>query len=184
MEEDSGSVIKLQQRRNFPRKKSVSHNKEQEKKPQEKKTRGSQGQKCYKCGDDCPHEEGPCPAKNRKCYECGKMRHFGKYCKSGRAKRRQYKQQVANAIEKDDNSDRDSGYTFSVNSVNEKTPTTDITVNNIKVNFLIDSGANVNIIDSKTFEKLSKSSNVVLSNADTKLYAYGSKETCIIVGQI
>jgi hypothetical protein len=52
-------------------------------------------------------------------------------------------------------------------------------LNDSEVDMLIDTGSSINVIDEKTFKNLK--CDAKLSKANTKVYTYGSNNTCIVV---
>eukprot|EP00794_Sanderia_malayensis_P003941 gene3941-4486_t len=70
-------------------------------------------------------------------------------------------------------SDSDSeAYLFTVTNTERKTPKTRLKLYNIEVEFVIDTGASIDIIDAPTFTKLQNSVNIKLQRAKTRIYAY------------
>ena len=126
-------------------KQHVSYNKQ-------RRARGEsqQHRTCRNCGNGFPHVNESCPAATRKCYKCRKIGHFAKYCLSAKSRPQQHKQ-PANAIDTTPkhthSSDTDQDYSFAVNKPGEKIPCVKMSVNDVEINFLIDSGASVNVID-------------------------------------
>ena len=60
---------------------------------------------------------------------------------------------------------------------------TKLTINGQEVSFLIDTGATVNILDEKSFEKINTTGKpVVLKKSNTKIFAYGSKASLQLLG--
>lgn len=52
-----------------------------------------------------------------------------------------------------------------------------VKINNSKVDFLIDTGSSINILDENTFKKIG--SKPKLSHSNTRVFAYGSDKTRI-----
>ena len=113
---------------------------------------------CRNCGGRYPHD-GPCPAAGKTCKSCHKMNHFDAVCRSkARAK------QQLNVVEDTDptnptQSDDNDDYCFPVSSgpsISAVSPKTELYVQDVPVNFLIDTGASVNILDESTYERLGK----------------------------
>lgn len=53
-------------------------------------------------------------------------------------------------------------------------------INNSNVDFLVDTGSSINVIDEHTFEMIKKPQ---LSHANTKVFAYGSDKTLKLMGK-
>ena len=52
-------------------------------KPPNKNTNPEVSKKCWNCGLDFPHTNGPCTAKNHKCNTCKRKGHFELFCRKG-----------------------------------------------------------------------------------------------------
>ena len=127
----------------------------------------SEKKHCYRCGGDFPHQGRPCPALRETCRSCQKVGHFAKICKSRPAGKR-----VNAAIEKESDESSDEEYAFSVtlHSVQNKGyPVSEVIIGNKSVKCLIDSGAGVNVIDSKTYSEMST---IPLQSTSKKIYGY------------
>ena len=129
-----------------------------------------QGKKetCHNCGGTYPHA-GKCPAKGVTCHVCGKSNHFAKVCQSGDksktpehskhyGRKRYGKKQDSKkqSIQQIDQSDSDDDpYAWSIHQVNTmKKPKVLVTINGSQIKVLIDTGASINLIDSKTYHQL------------------------------
>ena len=146
---------------------------------------------CFNCGEEYPHTDRSCPASGRKCYKCGHDGHYAKCCKPDRQKgprhnnnpssnkRKQQHHAAAHNVHDDDLSDSDREYTLAVQS-DGKVPKIKVKVDTKPIEFVIDSGASVNIIDELTYRKLG----VPLSESKIKLYAYGAKKPLCVIGKM
>ena len=141
-----------------------------------------QTKKCRNCGNDWPHEGGQrkCPAFNKSCDKCGKLNHFAKVCKSTVTDESVSSQPRNRArTVQEDNDESENDYTFSVNTKTDKSPQTVVKINTVDTNMLIDTGATVNVIDEKTYQKLNKP---YLEEA-RKLYPYASDKPLPVLGK-
>ena len=150
--------------------------------------------KCYNCGFAYPHLDRPCPPENSSCNSCGITGHFARVCRKKekqrfpkpreqsqpteqsntelskhdmkRSKRRNHKRTAKERPDSSVESSSEEDYAYSVkNKGNPKTKTT-ICINSRKINFIVDTGATVDVIDSKTYDRLQSS--VELSKSTTK----------------
>ena len=165
--------------------------------------------KCYNCGFAYPHLDRPCPAENSTCNSSGITGHFARVCrKKGkqrfpkpqeqsqpteqsntklskhdmkRSKRRNHARTAKERRDSSTESSSEEDYAYSVkNKGNPKTKTT-ICINSRKINFINDTGATVDVIDSKTYDRLQSS--VKLFKRTTKIFAYGSDKPLPLKGQ-
>lgn len=110
---------------------------------------------CSYCGNS--HAPRRCPAYGKQCSNCGKPNHFARVCKSRLKSGRPQLQEVMEAPFTSRNEDEDPGSHFflgecSNNYVfNNDWKAAIILNNDISVIFKIDTGADVCIIDHKTF---------------------------------
>ncbi|XP_060078270.1 uncharacterized protein LOC132557761 [Ylistrum balloti] len=117
--------------------------------------------KCYRCDREGHLSRDPqCPAKTKRCNECGKVGHFAKCCKSklpGSSQKRSSSYSQRNngprkgnvcAVEPEQNN-----YAFNV-SQRSRSEKFRLQVDKQDVDFIVDSGATVNIIDRKLWEQL------------------------------
>ena len=131
---------------------------------------------CFSCGGSWPHPKGrrSCPAYGLDCRKCGTKNHFARVCKN--------KKKVRTIVEStDSDTDDDSYRVSSVKSSKKYRSHVTVKVGNHPVRFQIDSGADVNIMDAKTFSHIK--SRVKLSKCNTRLYAYGSKTPLQLLGK-
>lgn len=129
-----------------------------------------------------------CPAKNKSCRKCKMTGRFEKMCKikvrpnkpsKGKSNRRNHVRHVNEGEETD--SESDSEYVFSLQS--EKSLTMMLEIGGIKMKGIVDSGADVNVMDKSKWEYL-KSQKVTCSSrlTDKELYAYGSDKALSVLG--
>ena len=98
-----------------------------------------------------------------------------------RSKRQNHARTVKECPDSSTESNSEEDYAYSVkNTGNPKTKTT-ICINSRKINFIVDTGATVDVIDSKTYDRLQSS--VKLSKTTTKIFAYGSDKPLPLKGQ-
>ena len=126
--------------------------------------------KCYSCGGSWPHLDGrrSCPAFGVDCRKCGVKNHFTRVCKS--------KKKVRHIVETNDSDTDDDSYKVSSVKSNKK-----YRVDNHPVRFQVDSGADVNIMDEKTFSHIK--SRIKLSKCKARLYPYGSRSPLRLLGK-
>lgn len=130
--------------------------------------------KCTKCG----YEHGKyvtCPAQGQTCKKCGKQNHFWKLCRT----------KSVNVVNVDNcsenNSDSDDflflgSIDLNVNSVNTSKWTQDLTIDDMQVNFNIDTGAMCNVISLATIKLVERERELKPSLAPLKSYS-GHKMT-------
>ena len=126
--------------------------------------------KCFACGYDFPHT-GECPAANSKCRKCQQKGHFAKSRLCGKSK--------VNSVE-EQNEEEDADYIFAIGSGGQQ-PQVDVEIDGVTIHALIDSGAQVNLIDQATFESFSRKP--TLEPAKGKLYAYQTDKPISVKGQ-
>ena len=83
------------------------------------------------------------------------------------------------------NSETGENYTFSVNNIDKK-HTADVTIKieGVSVDFLVDSGSTVNILDKSTLDELLKHHNIQVQSCNFKLYGYASSAPLQLMGTI
>ena len=128
---------------------------------------------CFRCGSST-HLANKCNiAKGKTCQKCGKEEHFAAGCKS------KPQELPVNLLQNENSSDIE--HCFTINSPLAKTT---LTLNNaLPVEFLIDSGSSVNIINQDTFEKLESLMSLTLERSFVKIYPYGYETPLPILGK-
>ena len=82
-------------------------------------------------------------------------------------------------------SDSDDGYVFSAKNeaiVYNSLPTCVVQIEGEPIRMTIDSGASVNIMDSNTFNKIRRPSNMLFKQPVSKVYPYGSRTPLPVIG--
>ncbi|XP_028411669.1 uncharacterized protein K02A2.6-like [Dendronephthya gigantea] len=165
---------------------------------------------CYNCGFAYPHGDRPCPAANSTCNACGIIGHFSRVCRKKQSRRfpksqlpkesprrrEQSKEQLkseskqknhARAVNKhldsstETSSEDDYVYTVKNKTKDHPKTKTNIRINSTNINFIVDTGATVDVIDSQTYDRLKSS--VKLCKSATQIFAYGSDKPLPLKGQ-
>ena len=128
---------------------------------------------CFACGYEYPHNS-ECPAKNSKCRNCKETGHFAKSRLCGKNR--------VNLVEQEDHSDEDdeSEFVYAIGSGRGR-PQVHLIINGITVLAMIDSGAQVNVIDQATYELLATVPR--LSATSKRLFAYQADNPLRVRGQ-
>lgn len=119
----------------------------------------------YHC-KKCNYKHGPreCPAYGKYCKNCKKANHFAVGCRS--TKNQMYNNKNVQEINvEEEDSIEDITELFQVHSLNDTVNTVcthsrediwtqDVEINNHKINFKLDTGAQVNVLPFKTFKKI------------------------------
>ena len=152
---------------------------------------GSSKRECYRCGrfGHYANDEG-CPARKGKCERCGLKGHFKKCCKtkSGNSSKQQNDHRLrqintdgnrTNVEDSDSSRDEEDEGSIQYLFAAEPDCCEKVTcaVGGIKLDWLVDSGAGVNVIDRRTWEQLKKRSvqvNFQTRDAKKTLKAYGN----------
>jgi predicted nucleic acid-binding Zn-ribbon protein len=159
--------------------------------------RGNNNQ-CTTCGGKYPHTD-LCPAIGHVCNGCGKPNHFQKVCRSQKHKVRQVDdeyqeeeyenasmiQEASGSISVDDTStlqddELKEEYVFTLKTNVTKTPRITLHIQDANVQFLIDTGASLNIISQESYNKMTKKP--VLFQPCPRVFAYDSKEPLNVLG--
>ena len=135
--------------------------------------------KCDRCGKR-GHEGFECKCtKDKKCRECGEIGHFAKMCTNKQPKHRskpnyRKSKDTVRAVNDDDSSDE---YTF---ALHPKGSTITVTIGNVPVDMMIDSGSTANIINSATAKRLQEDGCKFIKCRDRFLHPYASPPILII----
>ena len=146
---------------------------------------------CGRCGKSASHRV--CPAKDTTCNNCHKRGHWARCCRTKLSKPGEKKKpgsgktvkyvEVGTPDEELEEAPSEINYTFigQVNSGNERPKwTISVTVNDVKVDFAIDTGADETIIPETMYQKLKSSLGTTLSNSDKVLNsANKSRLNCV-----
>ena len=156
--------------------------------------KSSSSSKCRQCGGVFPHTNKPCPAAGQTCHRCGKLNHFSKYCLSKipasskfTHKGKQKKVQILKETKSfsldtsSSETDSDDSYLYAITAEKKTKPQTSVNVQILghKFPIMIDTRANINVIDQVTFKKMR---NVHLKPTRTKVYTYDSEKPIKILG--
>lgn len=174
---------------------TVKKNREDMRKPVDEKTvnlvkKSNREDICYRCGNHGHFaSDKKCPAKSKTCDKCNIVGHFKKMCKTKSAKRGilQKKNRVRQVKDSDDSatdspgseidsdSDDDVQNVYAAGTVADKVT---CFVGGIKLDWVIDSGAHVNVITRRTWKQLKDSGCVYSREEKTNkvLRVYGDGE--------
>ncbi|XP_028514411.1 uncharacterized protein K02A2.6 [Exaiptasia diaphana] len=116
--------------------------------------------RCQRCGNT-NHKRSACPAKDAQCHNCNKKGHFSKVCRSAKV----------NAVETEETDDE---YFFGeISGGGNKAWKAKVKVNNVVIDFKLDSGADVTVIGDEMYKTLLSS----YSLRDTNKRLYGPCRT-------
>ena len=136
--------------------------------------------KCSRCGRDKNHDF--CPAMGKQCFKCKGKNHFRNMCRSNM---NHVSVQDGPALTQSECSGQNDQLAFTLNVNACKLQRTDVMVGNIKTRFIIDSGADCNVIDLKTYEQM-KTRNIKVNRSvkgGPKLFSYSAKTPIDVIGQ-
>ena len=148
--------------------------------------RRSKPSECGFCGGKYPHE-GTCPAKSKKCFNCDRKGHLAKVCRSKKNHKEETKTikhmdeciNIEHDVDTVKSGDCLEVQTSKINRVEDHSgkayPSTEIKVkiNGSYIKMEIDSGAEVNIVNEKTYLKIHPRPK--LKQTSAKLKPYNSK---------
>ena len=128
--------------------------------------------KCFKCAGQYPHDK-ECPAIGKKCRKCNQLGHFESCCRS---KSGHSSVKVDQITEK---SREDPEYVFQIlqKGVN-KSVKVKLRICGTDVEFKVDTGASVNVIDNETYKKLWTMPGLEKYHKDTFAYGNVLLQTC------
>ena len=142
-------------------------------------------QQCQNCGRQ--HAAKSCPAYNQTCRRCSKRGHFAVMCRSSRAgveevsssvDQHQYTSQQPHADQVGQQGQGETIWLGAVNRVHNEPPwTVDVIMNNTTVNFKIDTGADVSVINEERYSQLEPKP--ILTINTTTLSSPGGNVDCI-----
>ena len=143
---------------------------------------------CRNCGGNFSHKV--CPARGKECHYCKKKNHFSIICRARlnprhvnfatEDNRNKNLQNPSYSQYSNDSSSEESIFHIERNST--KVPSVCARVHNTEIEFLVDTGANVNIISDIVFKDMSDKSGITLQKPVPLIYAYGSSSPLNVKG--
>ena len=143
---------------------------------------------CSGCGStEHEYRSKDCPALNKECHFCKKMHHFQHQCGIKKRQERPTRNFNTNSLQKSEGAtngttnqlkvevgetESHSQYLFAVDSGIKSDVT--IQVDGQPTNFMVDSGATVNVVDRDTYRRLQQKCYLKLHPTSAKIYPYGS----------
>ena len=122
---------------------------------------------CGKCGSQHTRQQS-CPAIGAECYKCGRRNHFARVCRS--TPKRADKPRL-HTIEQNSSDEDDGMYIAMINDhADTEEWEVNIRMNEQRVTFKIDTGAQCNVISKETYDKVSRQP---LTKSRAKLTAFG-----------
>ena len=100
---------------------------------------------------------------------------------STRNKRRNHLRAVNKHLDSSTETSSEEDYVYTVENKSDPKTRAKIRVNSVEINFIVDTGATVDVIDSKTYDRLKSS--VKLCKSTTKIFAYGSNKPLPLKGE-
>lgn len=143
-------------------------------------TKDSGNTQCGRCGRDKSHSR--CPALGKQCYKCNKDNHFKHMCRAVVKTVETHDDESAPTL---DPSKANANFAFTLQVNACKLHRMNVDVGGIQVNFIIDTGADCNVIDRNTWESL-KANGIKVSKSvkeGPNIYSYSSKTPLKVVGQ-
>lgn len=144
--------------------------------------RRSESKQCFKCGGAYPHEK-TCPARDAECRSCKKLGHFAKLCKARQNNGKHVRQMNDHNMDDDESS---NVWTIRCKRVVNAfmkwfMPMITLLVCQSYVKFMVDTGAEINLIDEETFNKLKMKP--CLRRSNVSLFSYGSRDKLKTLGE-
>ena len=122
---------------------------------------------CGKCGSRHTRQQS-CPAIGAECHKCGRRNHFARVCRS--TPKRADKPRL-HTIEQNSSDEDDGMYIAMINDdADTEEWEVNIRMNEQRVTFKIDTGAQCNVISKETYDKVSRQP---LTKSRAKLTAFG-----------
>ena len=136
------------------------------------------GRKCFNCGGPFPHStDRPCPAKGKSCNKCSRLNHFASQCRGGR---NVLAAAAMNYSSSDDNLTAHLDEVRHLGSLATDPHFVMMDSDRGTIKFNPDTGADVTIIDTSTFNGLK--SRPKLTKTGIRLMPYGATEPLDMVG--
>lgn len=136
---------------------------------------------CYRCGNTGHYGRDPtCPARGQTCRKCNGRDHFAKVCKT----KPQHGKDHVNHVQGEEPPPSNREYAFHVHNC-DKSCMIEVSVGEIMLYVLVDSGATSNIISEETWESLKAQRIKCVSSAapsGKKLYSYASDKPLLVKG--
>ena len=106
---------------------------------------------CGRCGKWHSRQQ-TCPATGAECHKCGRKNHFAKVCRSNSRK------QQIHSIDQENAEEDDDMFIASVqhDSAGHKDWQVSVKLNDQKISFKIDTGAQCNVLSKRTYNRISK----------------------------
>ena len=148
------------------------------------------GFKCFRCNKEGQMARSSvCAAKGKKCKTCGKIGHFSVVCWNNKTSQKEKvvgfnKRSEINVIKQETFRSSSEEDVFHVEERTKSLREIELWVENVPIHFIIDSGAGVNVIDSRSCKFFLEKTKKKISQTDMKLYAYGSEVPLDLKGEI
>ena len=147
---------------------------------------------CRNCGKLWPHAGGreDCPAFDKTCRGCSKRGHFFSVCRSSntagnsRTSPAPRPLRVNHLEKRDTDSESDVEYLYAVRAhpMAAKPPMFNILLDGIPIHVMADSGASVNILDERDFNKLSPRRKLI--HTTTRIFPYQGSTPLPVLGKL
>ena len=125
-----------------------------------------QGRGCQRCGQRQMHPRDKCPARGAKCFKCSNVGHFAKCCKTAKS---------VGSVTVDSGSE--DGFLGTIDSNKPGAWTINISIGSRKLNWKLDTGADVSVISDADFNGLT---GIKLVKSDRKLSGPGNSDLHVI----